>query len=138
MGEEKNQRFRPRERVKLQRDFDRLFKEGRALRYSEFTMRLLPGETARARLGLSVGKRVGNSVRRNRIKRLLREAFRRNKGLLTCPCDLVIVPSVRWQDLRLSAVEPTMQRALQEVSRLLAAAPAAPTPDGESKPCDPT
>ena len=133
-----NQRFGPHERVKLQRDFDRLFKEGRALRYPEFTLRVLPGETGQARLGLSVGKRVGNSVRRSRIKRLLREAFRRNKALLTCPCDLAIVPSTRWQELRLSAVEPTMQRALQEVSRLLAPAPQAPAPDGGPRPCDPT
>jgi ribonuclease P protein component len=132
-----NQRFGPHERVKLQRDFDRLFKEGRALRYPEFTLRVLPGETGQARLGLSVGKRVGNSVRRSRIKRLLREAFRRNKGLLTCPCDLVIVPSTRWQELRLPAVEPTMQRALQEVSRLFAAVPKSPAAGGEPRPCDP-
>ena len=125
-----NQRFGPHERVKLQRDFDRLFKEGRALRYPEFTLRVLPWETVQARLGLSVGKKVGNSVRRNRIKRLLREAFRRNKALLTCPCDLAIVPSSRWQDLRLAAVEPTMQQALREVSRLL-------THDGETRPCPP-
>jgi len=125
-----DQRFRPRERVKLQRDFDRLFKEGRALRYPEFTLRLLPGASGCSRLGLSVGKRVGNAVRRNRVKRLLREAFRRNKALLTCPCDLAIVPSSRWQDLRLAAIEPTMQRALREASRLL-------THDGETRPCDP-
>ena len=133
-----DQRFGPHERVKLQRDFDRLFREGRALRYPEFTLRVLPGETGHARLGLSVGKRVGNSVRRNRIKRLLREAFRRNKGLLTCPCDLAIVPSTRWQELRLAVVEPTMRRALQDVSRLLAQTPQAPAPDGGPRPCDPT
>lgn len=124
-----DQRLRARERVKLQRDLDRLFKEGRALRYAEFTVRALPAPAGCSRLGLSVGRRVGNAVRRNRVKRLLREAYRLNKPLLTVPCDLAIVPNPGWRDLRLAAYEPAMQRALRDVSRLMAR--------GESLPCPP-
>jgi len=51
----------------------------------------LPNELQRTRLGLSVSRRLGTAVRRNRIKRMLREAFRLHKGDITQGYDLVIV-----------------------------------------------
>jgi ribonuclease P protein component len=49
----------------------------------------LPSDLAHPRLGLSVGSRVGTAVRRNRVKRLLREAFRALHDDLP-PLDLVV------------------------------------------------
>jgi ribonuclease P protein component len=49
-----------------------------------------PGPTGAARLGLAVTRRLGKAVRRNRVKRLLREFFRRHKQQLP-PGDLVIM-----------------------------------------------
>ena len=45
-----------------------------------------------ARLGLIVGRKHGNAVRRNRIKRLLREAFRLSQHLLPAGLDLICTP----------------------------------------------
>ncbi len=52
-----------------------------------------PNDLAEARLGVSVGRRCGGAVRRNRIKRLLREAFRTGGPDVRSPgYDLVVVP----------------------------------------------
>jgi ribonuclease P protein component len=51
----------------------------------------LKNDLAHSRLGLSVSRAVGNAVKRNRIKRLLREAFRLNRRALPAGIDFVIV-----------------------------------------------
>jgi ribonuclease P protein component len=51
-----------------------------------------PNGLGLTRLGLSVGKQVGNSVRRNRVKRLMREAFRHMRATFPAGYDIVIVP----------------------------------------------
>jgi ribonuclease P protein component len=48
------------------------------------------------RLGISIGKSCGNAVVRNRLKRLLREAFRQNKHLITSGFDFVVSMSPQW------------------------------------------
>ena len=52
----------------------------------------LPNGLPESRLGLIVGKRHGNAVRRNRIRRLLREAFRIQQDSLAPGLDLTCAP----------------------------------------------
>ncbi len=49
-----------------------------------------------ARLGVSVGKSFGGAVVRNRLKRLLREAFRQSKGRIPAGFDYLLMVSPRW------------------------------------------
>jgi ribonuclease P protein component len=81
-----------RRRQALRRsDFERARQSGSRVVSALFiavVMRRQSGETAR--LGVTVTRKVGNAVRRNRIKRLVREWFRLRGGSLG-PCDVVVI-----------------------------------------------
>lgn len=79
-------------RVRDRRDFQQVF--ARRCRRSDRLMVLYvaPNAGRGARLGIAAGRRLGNAVRRNRIKRLVREAFRRIRTRLPSDLDYVVVP----------------------------------------------
>jgi ribonuclease P protein component len=62
-------------------------------------------DTAGARVGLTVPKALGKAVDRNRIKRRLREAVRRNLGLLTAPLDVILHPRRIVMEMEFAALE---------------------------------
>jgi len=82
--------FTKADRLRRRRDYLRVQAQGRRLHSRHFGVTLAPPETPAPRLGLVVTRRFGKAARRNRMKRLLREFFRRHKALLP-PRDLVIM-----------------------------------------------
>ncbi|HUP77363.1 MAG TPA: ribonuclease P protein component [Pirellula sp.] len=87
-----DERFPKSVRLVSQLDFDRAFHEGVVASDSVLVIYAVRGKLAWTRIGLSVSKRVGNSPIRNRWKRLIREAFRRQKAVLPIGIDMVIRP----------------------------------------------
>lgn len=102
------QSFRKHERVRKRKDYSRIYKNGARLYLENFLVLIHPNEEGTRRLGITVGKRIGNSVKRNRIKRLLREFFRLHKDSLPAGADIVI--TVR---------KDVSARSLQEITREL-------------------
>jgi len=86
-----DQCLRPVERMRCPSAYRRVFEQGEKLVGSLFVLYILSTSESHSRLGLAVSKRIGNAVVRNRIKRCLRETFRRHKALLTSSCDVVCV-----------------------------------------------
>lgn len=78
---------------------------------------LLPDrEPPLRRAGFIASRRVGNAVRRNRAKRLLREAFRLNQERLPPSCDLVFVARPSINDAGLAEIERRLRGAIQTFS----------------------
>lgn len=85
-------RFTKQERLTKKREFETVFQEGTVVKNGKLVLYTMPNSLGVSRLGLVVSKKVGNAVRRNRVKRLLREVYRLNKHLLKSSVDIVAIP----------------------------------------------
>jgi ribonuclease P protein component len=73
------------------RSFQTVYKRGRSFANRQAVLYVLPNKNKTFRIGFAAGKRLGCAVVRNRVKRLLREAYRLNQDKLIKGADLVLV-----------------------------------------------
>jgi ribonuclease P protein component len=74
---ERTLRFGPQQRLRSKPQFDAVYASGRRIDDRFFALRIKPNGLGFARIGLAVAvKTAGNGVRRNRLRRLMRESFR--------------------------------------------------------------
>lgn len=82
--------FPRQRRLLLAKEFASLHKSGRRSFTGHFIVYIMPNRLQVSRLGISVNAKAGNSVERNRLKRVLRDFFRLNSGTLATPIDIHI------------------------------------------------
>lgn len=114
-------RRRPKRRLSRSADFERVYRQGRSYGGRFFILHLFPrSEEAGAppegpRLGLSVSRKCGGAVERNRIKRLLREAFEAQAQRLHVADDVVVVARPDAGDLAEREGLEGVERELSEL-----------------------
>lgn len=87
----KKYRFLKSDRIKKRWEFSRVYQYGQKYVNRRFVVYVLNNRKKRSRLGVTVSKKVGNSVKRNRVKRLIRESFRFSKDQIAPGNDIVVV-----------------------------------------------
>ncbi|MEE9200216.1 MAG: ribonuclease P protein component [Candidatus Brocadiales bacterium] len=88
----KDARLKKTERLGKRKDFERVFERKVSFRGTNLVAYVLTNSLDFSRLGIVTGKKVGGAVKRNRMRRLIRECFRLNKSLLGTGLDVVIIP----------------------------------------------
>jgi len=109
--------FRPHERIKKKNDFLFIYKQGKRYRGKYFILIYIFSDLSFSRMAVVAGKKMGNAVKRNKIKRRMRELFRQHKSLLVTPLDMIFLPQkeiheASWQELQKDYAE-----ALNSVSQ---------------------
>lgn len=79
------------ESLKKTKDFRLVYREGRSFANRILVMYILKNDSERNRFGISVSKKVGNSVVRHHIARLLRESYRLHEEMFHSGWDIVVV-----------------------------------------------
>jgi len=109
-------RFPAASRLKRPADFAAVFEGGKVATDSVLVIHAIRSPLADHKLGLSISKKVGNSPQRNRWKRLIREAFRKNTGQLPQSLWLVVRPR-RGAVPDFHAIEASLLRLARQLDR---------------------
>jgi ribonuclease P protein component len=96
--------------VTLKNDFAKIFSTGVRRTFGPLLFHVSENAIGHSRLGLSIPKRVGNAVRRNRIKRRCREAFRLSKDVL--PAMDIIITVRPHEELSLESYTQLLLKAV--------------------------
>ena len=77
--------------LKKNSEFQRIYKKGRYKAGKHIVMYVLPNKKEINRIGITTGKRFGNSVQRNRMKRIIRESYRLSREKMKSGYDIIFV-----------------------------------------------
>lgn len=86
------------ETIKKYIDFKNVYNSGKSYANKYLVMYVVDNNTDKNRVGISVSKKVGNSVVRHRVTRLIRESYRLNEQSIKTGLDIVIVARVGAKD----------------------------------------
>ena len=105
-------------RLKKRSEFQRAYQEGNKYWDRYFVIYVRPTGFGRSRLGITVSKKVGKSVQRNRVKRLIRESFRHLRPQIQIGYDVVVVGRSAATRLKCQEAQNALCRLFQRASIL--------------------
>ena len=94
--------------LKKNKDFQNVYKKGKSYANRYFVMYVLKNDTEQNRLGISVSKKVGNSVIRHHLTRLVRESYRLHEDMFNSGLDIVVVARSTAKDISYHEVESAL------------------------------
>lgn len=105
----------PQERIKKKRDFLLIYRRGKRYRGKYLILIYLPNDLKFSRMAVVTSKKIGNAVKRNKIKRWIRTLYRRNKKLLKNSLDLIIISKKEIQEASWLALKEEYLTAIKSI-----------------------
>ncbi len=96
------------ESLKKNRDFQLVYRRGSSIANRYLVMYIKENKLEVNRLGISVSKKVGNSIVRHRLTRLIRESYRLNEESFPQGLDIVVIARVNAKDCGYSQIESAL------------------------------
>lgn len=108
-------RFRRREHLRRAADFRRVYERRRSVSDADLIVYACENDLPYLRLGLSVSRKMGGAVKRNRLRRLYREAFRLSRGEMPVGLDLILIPR-RPEPPSLAELQQALPRLVRRIA----------------------
>lgn len=100
-------------RIKKNDDFQKVYKQGKSVANKQFIVyRLTNKDNEHFRLGISVSKKIGNAVTRNRIKRAIRESFTRHKEDIIKD-DFIVIARNPSKDMTVEEIHKSLEHVMK-------------------------
>ena len=96
------------ESLKKNKDFQKVYKKGKSYANKYLVMYVLPNNLSINRLGISVSKKVGNSVIRHHLTRLIREGYRLQEDMFNSGLDIVVIARVSAKNVGYRDIESAL------------------------------
>jgi ribonuclease P protein component len=102
-------------RLAKREDFSKVFRYGKSVANQQFVVYVLPQpRNDHFRLGVSVSKKLGNAVVRNRLRRMMKEIVRQNKELVTGVYDFIVIARKPVADLEFDEMEKNLMHVMRK------------------------
>jgi ribonuclease P protein component len=102
-------------RLRTSREYTQVWRKGQRCHTTHLLVIACSGATSEARLGISVGRKVGNAVCRNRIKRWIREFFRKRRTGIGAAVELSVVVKPGTAAIGHAELDLELQEALRRL-----------------------
>ena len=95
------------------KEFQHIYKNGKSYANRYLVMYVMKNEEGRSKLGISVSKKVGNSIVRHRIARLIRESYRLNRQVFNSSLNIIVIARVGAKDKSFREIESAFLHLLK-------------------------
>ncbi|MEG2338059.1 MAG: ribonuclease P protein component [Clostridium sp.] len=102
------------EKIKRNSHFRYIYNRGKSLSNDTLVLYRIKNNKPVSRLGISVSKKVGNSVVRNKVKRLIRECYRVNRGSYKTGFDFIFIARQKASTADYAKVESAMKHLMRK------------------------
>ena len=101
--------------IKENRDFRRIYTRGKSYVSPVVVTYVLKNRSQNVRVGITTGKKTGNAVKRNRSRRIIREAFRTLAPRIKKGTDLIFVARTKTAYIKSTELLPEMEKQLRKI-----------------------